>query len=50
MKIGIACDHRGYKLKENLKEILKVDQRYFDLSVEVVRSVKVSSILYQVLG
>ena len=23
MKIGIACDHRGYKLKENLKEILK---------------------------
>lgn len=30
MKIGLACDHAGYELKENLKEFLKEEGRNCD--------------------
>lgn len=39
MKLGITCDHRGYKLKEALKEELKKDYEIIDYGAKGTENV-----------
>lgn len=39
MKVGITSDHRGYTLKENIKERLKDDYQFIDYGTDSKESV-----------